>query len=491
MNIGDKNRSKLIITEYPVEEDEFEQMSFSEYLRLQRKEANMNAKELAKAVGYDYETFRKFTGKQREPRDKRDFVIAIGIVLGLYPGSVDEALVKYGYLPVLSKDNERDKIIIFSLSQKNGTTIQQVNERLSAANLPELKLEEEKSNNVLIKKKHEEQPQYKIRRFRIEKSDDVDWVSVDSDSLGTRFLPEYYEVRGIMTICRITDGVRFKLVLDSNGHIYSELYSHHKNHQDYASIDDTGDFKEFFFKIQSAVNRESRKLLDMLDDTKNYYRRVSGRLIGDSFCVFAEEYNYIKPELDEYYLLTYSEGRYELHTYSKSAFMKYYLSEEEYKRYYPDNVDCLIRSRVLTDVEEFKIQKNMSEENYVYTDKKEIISELITQVDRTYEEIKNGQVAIFADGILTDEPNDIYEYYGLENDFKCVYDETLEFETSWGSESGAYVTTPSRKKYELANGSSVVIRDADIAVAFWLGFRSFEEICRIVSKYGSVWAVLS
>ena len=59
-------------------------------------------------------------------------------------------------------------------------------------------------------------------------------------------------------------------------------------------------------------------MLSVLDDTKNYQRRISADVYKDHFHIYAETYNYFVPELSEYYLFEYVEGHQRLSVYKNS-----------------------------------------------------------------------------------------------------------------------------------------------------------------------------
>lgn len=129
------------------------------------------------------------------------------------------------------------------------------------------------------------------------------------------------------------------LVASTDGYLSSQIYKVDDFPISYKSLEDTGDFKNYFIELINAVNIEKRRLLGILDDTKNYQHRTSARLIDDSICIFTEEFSYSIPEMNEYYLLMLTNGKYQLKVFDRSAFMHFYLSEEGFPRFYgPDDL---------------------------------------------------------------------------------------------------------------------------------------------------------
>ena len=54
----------------------------------------------------------------------------------------------------------------------------------------------------------------------------------------------------------------------------------------FESLDDTGDYKNYFIELENAISIEKHRLLDILNDTRNYQKRTSAIFSGDSICIF-------------------------------------------------------------------------------------------------------------------------------------------------------------------------------------------------------------
>ena len=65
----------------------------------------------------------------------------------------------------------------------------------------------------------------------------------------------------------------------------------------FESLDDTGDYKNYFIELENAISIEKHRLLDILNDTRNYQKRTSAIFSGDSICIFTEPLDalYAKP----------------------------------------------------------------------------------------------------------------------------------------------------------------------------------------------------
>lgn len=72
------------------------------------------------------------------------------------------------------------------------------------------------------------------------------------------------------------------------------------------------DFKSLFYDLRDYTLDHQRKLLKILDDTRNYERgsRLSANFRDNAIHVFMESYNFQFPEEHEYYLFEYSRGEY-------------------------------------------------------------------------------------------------------------------------------------------------------------------------------------
>ena len=108
---------------------------------------------------------------------------------------------------------------------------------------------------------------------------------------------------------------------------------HRISPQHFKQLRDAGEYKPFFSRLRSMTMKYHRKLIDRLDDTRNYGERISAHLINGKIHIFAEKYNYRFPEANEYYVMDYSEGTYTLSVFHHSAFMYLLMGEKEYKSY--------------------------------------------------------------------------------------------------------------------------------------------------------------
>ncbi len=484
----DTQSSKINITkDYSVDYEPVEKTAFAEFIREKRKEYNedngkeLSTSELGTMIGIKYEMFRKILN-QEKPTKKRDCIIAICVALQLLPGEIDEALGLYQYMPALDQYNPRDGFITSQITGSPGLTVAELNHRLIQRGFPGLDIQDKRDG----KKKTPAEPvinlPYKVLELKVRTPIDSDYYYGDPyNSLSTRYSPFNCRCTGDMILVDPKQKTYIHLFASTDGYLSSQIYKEDDFPRSYKSLEDTGDFKNYFIELMNAVNVEKRRLLSILDETKNYQHRTSARLIGDSICIFTEEFNYSIPEMNEYYLLMLTKGKYQLKVFDRSAFMHFYLSEEGFSRFYGAN--DLIAKETYNSIDQLDalVEKSdkRSEEIVKYRMRKRAFIRLQPYVDELYTALKEGKEFINNLEYIYDNPADTLRYYEIEDDFKCIYDE----------EYGEICDSLKEKNYSRPDGREVTITLDDIYTAFKYGFPSIEEICRIKAVYGSIESV--
>lgn len=486
----DSQTSKInIIKDYSVDYKPVEKTAFAEFIREKRREYNEdNGKELSTSqlgtmIGIKYEMFRKILN-QEKPTKKRDCIIAICVALQLLPGEIDEALGLYQYMSALDKYNPRDVFITSQITGSPGLTVSELNQRLIQHGFPGLDIQ----NKRVGKKKSStdaviDMP-YKVLQLKVRTPIDSDYYYGDPyNSLCTKYSPFNCRCTGDMILGDPKRKKYIHLIASTDGYLSSQIYKVDDFPKSYKSIDETGDFKNYFIELINAVNVEKRRLLSILDDTKNYRQRTSARLIGDAICIFTEEFNYSIPELNEYYILTLSNSNYTLKVYERSAFMHYYLSSDKFTKFY--GTDDLNPKEEYDSAEQLdkliETTDSRSDDAIRYRMRKRAFLRMQPQVDELYAALKVGKEYIQNLEYIYDIPADTLRYYKIEKDFECIYD----------VEYGEICGSLNEKSYMLPDGSEVTITLEDIYSAFKYGFPSIEEICRIKSIYGSIHSVFN
>ncbi len=240
----------------------------------------------------------------------------------------------------------------------------------------------------------------------------------------------------------------------------------------YENISETGDFACYFSELLAIARYEQKKMDFRAFDTKRYYKyRLSANIINDSIHVFCEKFNYYTPERDEYYLLEYIDGHFQFSVSEQSMFMKAYLSEEEYNKHYgyiPESEQIIYNSyneipTVLIGIEE-KISR------YRQSAFREL-ADIIIDTIRNFK--KSGRVRHLDEAFKN--PLDIFEYYNLEKESDCTYDEE-EFKIY-----------PANKKINIPyENETICISIDELQRAFELGLKDCGQIFRIKKKYGSI-----
>lgn len=480
-----------ITREFSVDYAPIGKNEFGEYIRGIIEDNNeklgqeMSISDLGAIVGIDYEMFRKILNQQK-PTKKRDCIIAICVALDMPPREINEALGLYRYMPGLDeKNNPRDRFIKSQIDGDCKISIAELNRRLIKFGFPGLDIHDKRNG----KKKNSSEEDavklpYTVLELKVHTPIDSDYYYGDPyDSLCTTYDPSRCRSTGDMLIGDSSKKEYYHLTASTDGYMSSSVYRNGGLPTSYKSLEECGIFKDYFIELHNTIALEKERLLSILKDTKNYQHRASARLINDKICVFYEEFNYIMPELNEYYVMSYSSGKYTLHVYNESAFMNYYLISDEYKKYYGDcppepietyeslgQIDHLLSS----------VEKN-SQDNARYRMRKKAFERIKPRIDSLFSDIKAGRKYIQNLDAIYDHPEKTLKYYDVEAAFQCIYNE--EFGDIIGCSDAADFTSES--------GATIAITLQDIFKAFEYGFPNINEICRIKEQYGSIEAVLS
>lgn len=144
------------------EQDMIAKNEFASFIREKRREYNelhheqLSTRKIAKLLGLNESSFPKILNRER-PTKRRDLIIAIGIVLELFPGELSEALRLYG-MPELEdprklsgEDVDRDrmisKLLIDYSSGNSKCTIENCNAKLVDEGFAPLEIRAEHRKN--------------------------------------------------------------------------------------------------------------------------------------------------------------------------------------------------------------------------------------------------------------------------------------------------------------------------------------------------------
>ncbi len=493
---------------------QIEKNDFAEFIRQQRKKYNdefgddLTTPKLGERIGIASEMFRKILN-QEKPTKKRDCIIAICVVLNMNTEDIDKALNLYQHMPPLNPSNPREQIIIEMVDKDRTVSIKAINHRLKYYNFEELDVQNKRDGKMKKAMLAALDSDYEILEMKVRTPIDIDMFYGDNyNSLCTTYDPSRCAVSGYIYLANKKDKSIVILEVSSTGLRSSRLLKKdavraHKTKTKktvkddslklYDSIEETGEFKNFFIELENSIGIERHKNLCTLNDTKSYYSRTSARLIDDRISVFTEQFNYVIPELNEYFILSRQSGKYALYVYNQSAFMAWYLSEMDYKRFYgtsmptsKETYESIEQLEKLLESEKAKEPKTSGEKFVVaqacvrYQMRIKAFKALMTKVDTLYQKIKDRSEFIRNLKEIYHIPEETLKYFEIEDDFNCEYDE----------EYGDIIKSLDSKDYELPGGTTINIALNDIYRAFELGFSDIKEICRIKAKYGSIEGVL-
>lgn len=191
----------------------------------------------------------------------------------------------------------------------------------------------------------------------------------------------------------------------------------------FKSLDETGEFTACFNELCDMRAAEKKRIYDILNDTRNFFRRVSAKVVDNEIHVFGEVYNYYLPKAAEYYYMDYCNGEYTLYVSKSSRFMKMYLSREKYEEIYGDTDDSITEQ--YSSVEEIEeLITNLSDRAYrkkvTLALRGQAFESLKANIDALYEQLISGNAHIRNASQFYDNKYEVIEFFGAEAEFECV-----------------------------------------------------------------------
>ena len=479
------NDEQLILSEKSYEYGK--EHSFPDYIKRKRKlekgksgKNPLSTQELAKRVGIDYEMFRKILNMNK-PTKKRDCIIAICAALRLDIDETNEALILYRYMPKLDSENERDDLLMDILEEQfdNPLSIEQINAKLVKYGFPELDIIDHRCSSK-APTSYNSLP-YKVLKKEIKTfAEDLVWGD-QYDSLSTQYSTFRYRCVANMWLDDTEDRLVYKLSASNDGNYYIE--KHGQNIFDirsFHSLEETQDFKDYFSDLDTIAKRERKKMLDTLDDTKNFQKRMSADVINGKFRLFAETFNYYLPELNEYLFLTWDDNDFHLYIYPKSMFMHMYLGNDEYQIVYgTDSID--FKAKYTFEELELAIASANPPQVYVLKHYKKVFESLKNDLIKLQGDLRERKKFVNNHDCIY-EDDSVCKYYGVEKEFACSLDDDY----------GDYLSAHSSEHtFVLKSGESIIITLHELHRAFELGFNTIEEICQAKLNYNSIDEILN
>lgn len=473
--------------------DEVENQTFAQYIREKRKEVfSMSGKvgisigEHAEKLGITKEMFRKILNKQK-PNQSRDCIIAICAAIGMDVEDTNEALRLYQYYPQLDDNSPRDRIIMDVLDGEveNTIDIQVINNRLARHGYNPLNIIEHRAKATVSRSHIPER--FHIVAKKVRTSTDSLLYGDQYQSLATEYDFFRYHCWADMYVIDVENEQKYKLTADTSENYHLEKLPWPDNGDspfvNFKSLNETGDFKDLFSELIDSAKNEQRRMESFLNDTKNYRERIGAGIYNGKIHVFYEQYNYVVPEFNEYYLFEYVDGTYKLTVAHESLFMQRYLSEKEYTSHYGKISEAATQSYdSIEKIEEFISDSRRSQqEREILRLRKRAYQACKEKVAALLEKLKTRQVFVNNLKYIWDDKDRVCEYFNVTEAFDC------EFDNEYGDMMFAQ---KKEAEFTIESGETVLISIDDLYRAFELGFLSIADICKVKKKYGSIESVL-
>ena len=508
----------------PLEKNTFSVFFRKKLKALSKKEGySVSKKDIAEKLGISYELFRKIVNREK-PASKRDCIIAVCIVLGLQAADTNDALY-YNYMEELDEKNKRDAVILGALAARDepSKTIADINISLIRNGLPQLDIISHKSTNAppvrtypfKLARKHFQCTVSGVGRFDrpdyfLDLLYDPDCfytmrTCMEFDDNGRQFeiCIRYDEASAPYTDDIFQSAVRRRIFPVRKKYIvYSYPYTDQASElSEYDDPGDTGRFRDCFAEICKTEAAEKRRLYDILNDTRNYGKRISAKVIDNELHVFCEEYNCDIPELSEYYLMDHCKGIYTLYVLKSSCFMELYLSGEKYEKIYGRQRLEISKRSSDTDGYGYEDTGDIVKEQYssvadieasayeakdvgIYESYSEsAVTELRVRAFRKMKartaalikKLKAGTAHICNREALDSEAEDtILTFFNAEKGFECT--------------PGSSTKIPPEQKvtFTLSDGRHADLSANDLTYAYELGLQTIDEAGAFLLEHGSL-----
>ena len=432
---------------------------------------------MAEKLGIDYESFKKYVNGNKKIT-KRDCIIAICALIQANSVETDNVLDFFNMLelePSWDDIESRDGILIRILDTQSDIpySINEINRELADNHYSILDIiDHKKTSTAPIKYP------YPLIKKKVECRVDELLYGDQYNSLSTEYDINKYHIIARMRLGNPKDEY-YELYTKNDG-----VFCYKKNTDvlfySCNNLEDTEKFKDCFIELTKMVETEKKRMAKILNDTKNYKCRCSARVIENELHVFYETYNYSIPELCEYYLMDYVNGKYTLFVSKDSMFMRFYLTDQEYVRIYGKSLD---RNRYLEKIKRYTSLEAMekmlnSDKNYRHPILKERIyafKAIKTEIDSLIDKLKTGKVHIQNFECFDDNHFDIFEYYDVREKFECVYD---EYEGNINGIGKATFSFDDKQEIELTV--------ENLIDGFELGLGSIDEIGKFLLQHKSL-----
>lgn len=283
--------------------------------------------------------------------------------------------------------------------------------------------------------------------------------------------------------------------------------SDYVNEKVFADLEEAGEYREYFAKLDSAVEAERRKMYDFLGDSRNYRRRISARVIDNEMHAFCETYNFDVPEAGEYFLMDYCRGRYSFTVSDRSRFMRLYMPEDKYKQVYGDAPDKVLESYNSTSEIYYAAAETAEGAEFGAMDKGERMAwrifafrKMKREIKKLIRRLKTGRAHICNKNVFnTGEARKKYamarnviRYYEAKKAFMAAigieWDEEDDFNCYSNEEElrDCYKASKVKAEFTLPDGRKFSLDGKDLLKSFELGLEDIGDIGRFLLRYGSL-----
>lgn len=464
--------------------------SFTSMIKKARARWDLKATDLHRLLGIGEDVFRgKCNGNRKATRD---FVIAVCAALRFDSCQTADALRCHKQMfPGFDESSKRDYCIIQFLDnhinvKPSSNTIHELNTALASGCLPELDIIDHRTGDKSKKKKVDNLSPYIIRGsvFQMTSSNEYALYGDQYDSLETEFGIDRAMCLGHLYIENKKTKEIFHLRCSSEGDIDLFDSTHTLIPLHFERIQDAGVFAPFCSKLQAETFMYRTKLLNRLDDTRNFGDRVSAYLRDGQVYVFAEEYNYSFPEANEYYVMEFFNGKYTLSVYHRSAFMLLYLGKKVYHETMgQESPQAFLHFDSEGDIDAFNEKEGIPHwQKELLPLRKSAYRRMTEKIEKLRNDLTEKKRYIRNPDIIKDhgdEPGWICWFFHVEKEYECYHqsDDYAGDLLYYGKEEAVF---------SMPDGTTVIVSITDLLRAFEFGFHTIDEICRAKQNAGTI-----
>lgn len=258
-------------------------------------------------------------------------------------------------------------------------------------------------------------------------------------------------------------------------------------------------YHDLFEEMDIQEDAERKKAFGLLNDSRNFSRRISAKIIDNELHIFYETYNYDKPELGEYYLMDYCRGTYHFSIADRSRFMTLYLTPEKYRKLYGE-CQAEIKEqyesseplkKALAEIAKYDYDYGYDIDRRTAKQKLQAFRRMQKEIDLMSLKLKFKRAFIRSrDALWLPIPGTEYieamyilNYYNAKKQFGCTGLDDLD----WMELSvECYNRSKKRAVFQLSDGRIVKLSRKDLDRGYELGLDTIDEIGQFLLKYGGL-----